>query len=112
MLEWAVPEQPRVGDAIQRDATGKAQIARRYATVKIASFLEKNLLEQYLKAPRHVPVKLGQFGFGHSRLATEKGAQALRMHLLGILEVEVFQIQAILAALRDVDERANLVEIP
>ncbi len=105
------PDAP-VGDAVEGDAAGHAEIRQTRLLVKPAGLLEQDLFQDGLKAAGHAWWKRAiKDSRGSGRLAEEIG-EGGRVHPAAADEVEVVEVEPVMTARTGDQEPAHRVQIP
>ena len=89
----AFPQQPAVGDAVQRHAAGQHQMLHPGLLVHVAAHAEHDLFGDRLDAGRQIHVSLLDVRLGIPRRAAEQPVEAMVRHGQALAVVEIVHVQ-------------------
>ena len=103
-LEGTIAQNLAIGDAIERDATSKAEIFNLVCLRKVARHAQHDFFGDLLHGRGKVHVALGERGLGIARRPTEKVVELPRRHREPGRIVEIALVQPEGAVLLEVDD--------
>ena len=109
--ERTLLQDARVRNTVEGDAARHAQVLRRHPLLQPARLGQKDLFEDDLQTSSNVLMERFDASLRSPRFASQKLDEARRMHSMGLKEIEILQVQAVLSSLTRIDKLMQLFDI-